>query len=94
MIAAIGGFLFGYDTGVIGGANQYIEDEMNLDPLTEETVVSIAILGAVFGAIAAGPCSDHFGRKKTILLADVVFFLGAIFMGLAPSVELLIGGRF
>jgi SP family myo-inositol transporter-like MFS transporter 13 len=94
MVSAIGGFLFGYDTGVIGGANQYIEDEMNLNPLTEETVVSIAILGAVFGAIGAGPSSDHFGRKKTIMVADVVFFFGAVFMGIAPNVGVLIFGRF
>jgi MFS family permease len=67
---------------------------MNLNPLTEETVVSIAILGAIVGAIGAGPCADYHGRRITIMLADVVFFFGAVFMGLAPNVDFLIFGRF
>lgn len=58
LAASIGGFLFGYDTGVIGGANLYIEDEFNLTPFEEESIVSIAILGALIGAGIGGYLSD------------------------------------
>ena len=93
-VAAIGGFLFGYDTSSIGGANQYLADDLDLSPFLEETVVSITVLGAVFGAMASAPSSDFLGRKKTIMVADVIFFFGAIFMGIAPNVSMLIFGRF
>mmetsp|Transcript_10214 Transcript_10214/g.19975 ORF Transcript_10214/g.19975 Transcript_10214/m.19975 type:complete len:481 (+) Transcript_10214:1140-2582(+) len=93
-ISAIGGFLFGYDTGVIGGANVYIYDDLGHDtPLIRETVVSIAILGAVFGAGCGGWSADRYGRKCSILASDVIFVIGAIMMGLAVDIVMLIFGR-
>ena len=65
-IAAIGGFLFGYDTGVIGGANIFIEDDFGIGATLLETIVSMAIVGAVIGSLIAGPFSDKLGRKPTI----------------------------
>jgi SP family myo-inositol transporter-like MFS transporter 13 len=94
-ISAIGGFLFGYDTGVIGGANVYIYDDLGHDtPIVKSTVVSIAILGAIFGAGSGGWTADRFGRKFTILISDVVFMIGALVMALAVDIVMLIFGRF
>lgn len=92
--AAIGGLLFGYDTGVIGGANEFIREEFDLTAFEQEAVVSVAIAGAVFGSLVGGTLADQMGRKPTILVSDFVFCLGALMMGLAPNVLTLIFGRF
>lgn len=95
LTAAIGGFLFGYDTGIIGGANLYIYDDLGYDtPLVEGTVVSLTVLGAIFGSIFSGPFSDQKGRKPTILMADVSFIIGAVIMGVSPNIWVLMLGRF
>ncbi|KAL5575882.1 hypothetical protein UlMin_017581 [Ulmus minor] len=94
--AGIGGLLFGYDTGVISGALIYIrEDFSEVDKKTwlQETIVSMAVAGAIFGAAIGGWMNDAFGRKKSILVADVVFFFGAIVMAIAPSPWVIIVGR-
>lgn len=93
--AAIGGFLFGYDTGIIGGANLYIYDDLGYDtPLVLEAVVSLTVFGAIFGAICAGPLSDKKGRRPTIIAADCAFITGSVIMAASPSVWILMVGRF
>nr|AJU57225.1 inositol transporter 2 [Camellia sinensis] len=93
--AGIGGFLFGYDTGVISGALLYIIDDFKLDKKTflQETIVSMAIAGAIIGAAIGGWFNDRFGRRTTILIADFLFFIGAVIMAAAPNPALLIVGR-
>ncbi|XVF28027.1 hypothetical protein REPUB_Repub14bG0160000 [Reevesia pubescens] len=94
--AGIGGLLFGYDTGVISGALLYIrEDFQEVDRKTwlQETIVSMAVAGAIFGAAFGGWINDRFGRKLSILVADVVFFVGAIVMAVAPAPWMIIVGR-
>lgn len=93
--AGIGGFLFGYDTGVISGALLYIRDDFKLDKKTvlQETIVSMAIAGAIIGAAIGGWFNDRFGRRTTILIADFLFFIGAVIMAAAPNPALLIVGR-
>lgn len=94
--AGIGGFLFGYDTGVISGALLYIrEDFKEVDRKTwlQETIVSMAVAGAIFGAATGGWLNDKFGRRLSILIADVLFFVGALVMALAPAPWLIILGR-
>ncbi|KAJ4822587.1 Inositol transporter 4 [Turnera subulata] len=94
--AGIGGLLFGYDTGVISGALLYIrEDFESVDKKTwlQETIVSMAVAGAIIGAAVGGYMNDRFGRKKSILAADVVFFLGAIVMAVAPAPWVIVIGR-
>lgn len=59
----------------------------------QETIVSMAIAGAIFGAAAGGWINDYYGRKKATLLADVIFILGAITMAAAPNPYVLIVGR-
>ncbi|KAL2475744.1 Inositol transporter 4 [Abeliophyllum distichum] len=94
--AGIGGLLFGYDTGVISGALLYIRDDFkSVDRQTwlQETIVSMAVAGAIIGAAVGGWMNDKYGRKKSILLADLLFFCGAIVMCVAPAPWMIIIGR-
>ncbi|KAG4919943.1 hypothetical protein JHK82_057366 [Glycine max] len=73
-VASIGGLLFGYDTGVISGALLYIKDdfpEVRHSNFLQETIVSMAVAGAIVGAAAGGWINDVYGRKKATLIADV-----------------------
>lgn len=94
--AGIGGLLFGYDTGVISGALLYIkEDFRDVEKKTwlQELIVSMAVAGAIFGAGFGGWINDRFGRKISLLGADVLFFIGAIIMAIAPQPWVIILGR-
>ncbi|GAA0147534.1 transporter [Lithospermum erythrorhizon] len=96
IIAGIGGLLFGYDTGVISGAVLYIRDEfeeVDQSSFLQETIVSMALVGAMIGAAAGGWLNDIYGRKRATLSADVVFALGSIVMAAAPDPYVLIFGR-
>ncbi|CAA7050460.1 unnamed protein product [Microthlaspi erraticum] len=94
--AGIGGLLFGYDTGVISGALLYIKDDFEVvkqSSFLQETIVSMALVGAIIGAASGGWINDYYGRKKATLFADVVFAAGAIVMAAAPDPYVLISGR-
>ncbi|CAI9105719.1 OLC1v1004716C2 [Oldenlandia corymbosa var. corymbosa] len=94
--AGIGGLLFGYDTGVISGAMLYIQndfDEVDRKTWLQETIVSMAVAGAIVGAAFGGWINDRFGRKISILAADVLFFAGAVVMAFAPAPWVIIIGR-
>ncbi|XP_010247407.1 PREDICTED: probable inositol transporter 2 [Nelumbo nucifera] len=94
--AGIGGLLFGYDTGVISGALLYIRDDFkSVDKKTvlQESIVSMAVAGAIIGAAIGGWMNDRFGRRTSILVADFLFFIGAVVMASAPNPALLIVGR-
>lgn len=92
-ITAIGGFLFGYDTGVISGALLFIKKDFALSPFMQGVVVSAILVGAIIGAIGCGPLSDRFGRRRTIIAMATVFVAGSIVAALAVSVAMLIAGR-
>lgn len=84
-MATIGGFLFGYDTGVISGAQLYFVDTWpDITDQERGLIVSLAMAGAAVGALFAGPLSDKIGRKPVILLADTFFTFGAVIMAYAP----------
>jgi SP family sugar:H+ symporter-like MFS transporter len=87
---ALGGMLFGYDTGVISGAILFITPDLGLTPFLEGLVVASLLLGAAAGAGSAGPLSDRLGRRNLILIAAVIFSIGAIGAGLAPGVGTLV----
>ncbi|XP_057849584.1 inositol transporter 1 isoform X1 [Cryptomeria japonica] len=94
--AGIGGLLFGYDTGVISGALLYIREDfkaVNESSFLQETIVSMAIFGAIIGAAISGYIGDKYGRKKATIIADFFFILGAIAMAGAPEPYTLIAGR-
>ena len=87
---ALGGLLFGYDTGVISGAILFINEELGLTPFLEGLVVASLLLGAAIGAASAGPLSDRLGRRNIIIIAAILFTIGAIGAALAPTVGVLV----
>ncbi|MCY8127655.1 sugar porter family MFS transporter, partial [Bacillus spizizenii] len=87
---ALGGLLFGYDTGVISGALLFIREDMELTPFLEGLVVSGVLIGALVGAAFCGRFSDRYGRKKTIIWLGVLFTIGAIGTGLAHNIGILL----
>ncbi|CAN6213880.1 unnamed protein product [Urochloa humidicola] len=94
--AGIGGLLFGYDTGVISGALLYIRDDFSQvekSTVLQETIVSMAVAGAIVGAGAGGWMNDRFGRRPSILIADLLFLAGSMVMCFAPSPSIIIAGR-
>lgn len=93
-ITALGGFLFGYDTGVISGALLYITPEFGLSSLGQQVVVATLLLGAVFGALGAGPLADNLGRRSSLLGTAVVFAVGAVASAIAPGTGVLVASRF
>src|ERR1700755_2917661 len=91
-VAALGGLLFGYDTGVISGALLFIRQVMSLSPTLQGMVVAIALAGAALGAAAAGYFSDLAGRRRVILGAGLLFIAGAIVSAVAQGVSALLIG--
>lgn len=81
-VAALGGLLFGYDTGVINGTQFYFSKYFELDPAMKGWVVGSALLGCLGGALAAGPLARYFGRKYTLVLAAILFTLSAAGSGM------------
>ncbi|WP_172187796.1 sugar porter family MFS transporter [Lentilactobacillus kribbianus] len=90
---ALGGLLFGYDTGVISGAILFIEKQLHLNAWQQGWVVSAVLLGAILGSAIIGPMSDKYGRRKLVLLSSVIFFIGAIGSAFAPEFWTLIISR-
>jgi MFS transporter, SP family, xylose:H+ symportor len=78
LIAALGGLLFGYDTAVINGAIGFLETRFALTPALKGWASSSALLGCVLGVTFAGAFSDWLGRKKTLVLAGVLFLVSSI----------------
>ena len=93
-VAALGGLLFGYDTGVISGALLFIRQVMSLSPSLQGVVVAIALAGAAIGAATAGYLSDSIGRRPVILAAGLLFVAGAVISAVSPGVLVLLIGRF
>jgi SP family myo-inositol transporter-like MFS transporter 13 len=91
--AAIGGFLFGYDTGVISGAMLLLKDEFSLDSFSQEIIVSVTIASAIVFSLVSGFLNAMFGRKATTLIGSVVFTAGAVILGVAQNTMMLIIGR-
>jgi SP family galactose:H+ symporter-like MFS transporter len=92
-IAALGGLLFGYDTGVISSALPFLRDAFHLTPLMQGVLTSVALGGAAAGATVAGVLADRFGRKSVILVVAVIFFIGALVSAVATALPVLIIGR-
>ena len=94
IVSALGGLLFGYDTGVINGSQYYFSQYFDLDAGMKGWVVGSALIGCFFGAVLAGPLSNAFGRKYSLIISAVLFSLSAWGSGLPEfmpqSVTLLV----
>jgi SP family galactose:H+ symporter-like MFS transporter len=93
MLSGISGMLFGYDTGVISGANKLIKAQFILSDFMNGLVVSAVLIGAIIGAFFGGKLADRYGRRNMIIVAAIIFGGSAIGTALSPNVIVLIIGR-
>src|SRR5579864_4476155 len=77
-LAALGGLLFGYDTGVISGAELFFKNDFVLSTFALEVIVSGVLAGAAVGALVGGRLADLFGRRKLLIATAIIFGVGAI----------------
>jgi sugar porter (SP) family MFS transporter len=93
-VTALGGLLFGYDTGVVSGALLFLKTEFGgLSSFQQELVTSFLLVGAMIGAFAAGRVADRIGRRPAILITAVVFVVGVLLAAFAPTFWTLIAAR-
>ena len=93
-LSAVGGFLFGYDTGVISGAMLLLVQEFEFTNREQEQIVSVTLLGCILAALCSSCLTERLGRKPAVLLGSLVFAAGAIVMAVADGLHLLLVGRF
>ncbi|MPM54646.1 putative metabolite transport protein CsbC [bioreactor metagenome] len=93
VIAATGGLLFGFDTGVISGAIPFFQQDFGVDDNVVELVTSSGLIGAILGALFCGKVTDQLGRKPVILASAAVFAIGALWSGFAPDIYHLVLSR-
>ncbi|OBZ83167.1 Proton myo-inositol cotransporter [Choanephora cucurbitarum] len=89
----IGGFLFGYDTGVISGALTLLQKDFAMTSVQKELVVGGTTFGAIFGGFFSGILTDRFGRKILVIVSSLIFIAGALILALAPNYGVLLFGR-
>ena len=93
-VATIGGFMFGYDSGVINGTQDGLRAAFNLSDLSLGIAVAALLPGCAVGAFLAGRLADLFGRRAVMMTAALIFVGSAILAGAAGSEELFIAARF
>ena len=89
-VAALGGFLFGYDTAVISGTISKVAAQFGLDSLQSGWYVGSALVGSILGVMASGAMSDRIGRKKTMLISATLFSISAIGCALSANWDQLV----
>ncbi len=92
--AALGGFLFGFDTAVISGVEQTLQNFWGLNAFQQGLTVSIALIGTVIGSLIAGWPTDTWGRKKTLFAIGILYFVSALGSGLVSDWSLFLFYRF
>lgn len=96
-VAAIGGFLFGYDTAVINGANSFLQTHFALDPQRDSSLIGLAtasaILGCIPGAMCAGFISDRFGRRRMLFFCAILYALAGILSAIPQTFVQFIAAR-
>ena len=90
IVAALGGFLFGYDTAVISGTVSQVSAQFQLSAMQSGWYVGCALVGSIAGVIFAGVLSDKLGRKKTMILSAVLFSTSAIGCAIAANIDQLV----
>jgi sugar porter (SP) family MFS transporter len=93
IFAALGGLLFGYDTGVISGAELFLKNDFTLTTFALEVIVSGVLAGAAAGALLGGRLADLFGRRRLLIVTAIIFGLGGLACAAAASTAILIVGR-
>src|ERR1017187_8293700 len=84
-VAALGGFLFGFDTAIINGAIVFLRRQFQWTNLETEVAASSLLVGCVLGASLAGVLSDRFGRRAILLLSAIIFALSSVATALPNS---------
>jgi sugar porter (SP) family MFS transporter len=93
-VTALGGLLFGYDTGVVSGALLFLKKDFGgLSSFQQELVTSLLLVGAVAGALAAGRVADLIGRRRTVLITAAVFVVGVLLAAFTPTYPVLLVAR-
>src|SRR5436190_24400118 len=85
IVACLGGLLFGYDTGVANGAEGPLQTELGLTDIQLGVVISSLVFAAAVGALIGGQISDAIGRRKSVILLAVMFFVGVVIAVLSPN---------
>lgn len=93
-VAAIGGFLFGYDTAVVNGANTYLKAHFHLNAAQEGLAGASAILGCIPGAMFSGVLSDRFGRRRMLFICALLFAVSGLLSGLPRTFAGFLAARF
>ncbi|XP_056138363.1 proton myo-inositol cotransporter-like [Lampris incognitus] len=91
--SALGGFLFGYDTGVLSGAMLLLKRQMNLSALWQELLVSSTVGAAALSALTGGSLNGALGRRICMLIASFIFTVGGVLLSVAPDKVALLAGR-
>jgi sugar porter (SP) family MFS transporter len=93
-VTALGGLLFGYDTGVVSGALLFVKKDFGgLSSFQQELITSLLLVGAVIGALLAGRVADLIGRRLTVLITAVVFVVGVLLAAFTPTFPVLLVAR-
>jgi len=98
-VTALAGLLFGFDTGIISGAQAFIFETFNLTNKTLETaatkgfIVASVPFGALLGALVSGFFASYYGRRRSLLITSILFIVGALVTALAPAIDYIIYGR-
>ncbi len=93
-VAALGGYLFGFDFAVISGALPFLREQFKLNEYWEGFTAASLAIGAIVGCIIAGSFSNKYGRRPALLIAAVLFLFSSAAMGLAPNLSFFICARF
>ncbi|MDR1719226.1 MAG: sugar porter family MFS transporter [Dysgonamonadaceae bacterium] len=89
-VAALGGFLFGYDTAVISGTVNQVSTQFGLDTIAQGWYVGCALVGSIAGVMMAGWLSDRYGRKNIMILSSVLFSISAIGCAVSADIQQLV----
>lgn len=92
-VATLGGLLFGYDTAVISGTQSQVQAKFTLSEWMLGWFNSSALVGCIFGALVSGMMGDHFGRKPSLIVSGILFFISAVLTAIAWSFPVLIAAR-
>jgi SP family arabinose:H+ symporter-like MFS transporter len=96
-VTGIGGFLFGYDTAVINGANTFLQQHFQLDPAKDSLLIGLAtaaaIIGCIPGAMSAGFLSDRFGRRRILFLCAILYAVSGVLSAIPQSFTQFVAAR-